>query len=71
MALLEACLVVLRGPRRRPETAPLYRPAMMQFWRVDQALARIRELLAADPLGGELGIFLPELEPEMGQGATG
>lgn len=70
MALLEACLVVLRGPRSRPETAPLYRPMLVQFWRVDQALARIRELLAADPLGGELGIFLPELELETGQGGN-
>ncbi|QKE93571.1 segregation/condensation protein A (plasmid) [Lichenicola cladoniae] len=70
MALLEACLVVLRGPRSRPETAPLYRPMLMPFWRVDQALARIRELLAADPLGGELGIFLPALEPETGQGGN-
>ncbi|WP_204259807.1 segregation/condensation protein A [Lichenicola cladoniae] len=70
MALLEACLVVLRGPRSRPETAPLYRPVLTQFWRVDQALARIRELLAVDPLGGELGIFLPALEPETGQGGN-
>ncbi|MGI4745633.1 MAG: hypothetical protein ACRYFY_06250 [Janthinobacterium lividum] len=70
MALLEACLVVLRGPRSRPETAPLYRPILMQFWRVDQALARIREMLTADPLGGDLGIFLPEPEQETGQGGN-
>ncbi|NPD70006.1 segregation/condensation protein A (plasmid) [Lichenicola cladoniae] len=72
MALLEACLVVLRGPRSRPETAPLYRPMPMQFWRVDQALARIRMVLAANPSGGVLEIFLPEpgLEPETGQGGN-
>lgn len=72
MAWLEACLVVLRGPRSRPDTAPVYRTVLVPFCRVEQALARISMLLAADRLGGELGILLPEPEPEpeMGEGRT-
>ena len=64
MALLEACLVVLRGPSR-PEAVPVYRPAVVRLWRVEQALARIRQMLAEDPQGGELARFLPAV----GQGA--
>ena len=63
MALLEACLVVLRGPNRRPEAAPVYRPDPVRLWRVDQALARMRELLAESPEGRELGRFLPAAGP--------
>ena len=37
MALLEACLVVLRGPNNRPEAAPVYRPLVVRLWRVEQA----------------------------------
>ena len=59
MALMEACLVVLRGPNARPEAAPVYRPVRVRLWRVEQALARIRMLLADDPEGGELAHFLP------------
>ena len=65
MALLEACLVVLRGPNARPEAAPVYWPLVVRLWRVEQALARIRLLLAEDPKGGELAHFLPAV----GQGA--
>ena len=65
MALLEACLVVLRGPNARPEAAPVYRPAVIRLWRVEQALARIRQMLAEDPEGGDLAHFLPAV----GQGA--
>ena len=52
VALMEACLVVLRGRAGRPEVAPSYRPALPAVWRVPDALARIRQLLAADPAGG-------------------
>ncbi len=52
MALMEACLVVLRGPNRRPEAAPVYRPVLVRLWRVEQALARIRQMLAEDPQAG-------------------
>ncbi len=63
MALMEACLVVLRGPGNRPEAAPVYRPVLVRLWRVEQALARIRHMLAEDPQGGELAHFLPAMEP--------
>ena len=69
MALMEACLVVLRGPSRRPEAAPVYRPVLVRLWRVEQALARIRQMLAEDPQGGELAHFAPALGPGAGQGA--
>lgn len=69
MALMEACLVVLRGPNRRPEAAPVYRPVRVQLWRVEQALARIRQMLAEDPKGGELALFVPAAALAKGQGA--
>ena len=65
MELMEACLVVLRGPNARPEAAPVYRPSVIRLWRVEQAVARIRLLLAEDPEGGALAHFLPAV----GQGA--
>ena len=68
MALLEACLAVLRGPNARPEAAPVYRPVLAPLWLVEQALARIRQMLADDPEGGELAQFLPPLEPVAGPG---
>jgi len=61
VALMEACLVVLRGRAGRPEIAPSYRPAPPALWRVPDALARIRTLLAAHPAGGVLHQFLPPL----------
>lgn len=60
MALMEACLMVLRGARDRPEAAFVYRPVLTQLWRPEQALARIRSMLASEPQGGELRHFLPE-----------
>ena len=70
MALMEACLVVLRGPgASRPEAAPVYRPVLARLWRIEQAVARIRQMLAEDPEGGELAQFLPRLELAAGQGA--
>ena len=64
MALMEACLAVLHGPNR-PEAAPVYRWVLARLWRVEQALALIRQMLADDPAGGELAHFLPAV----GQGA--
>ena len=47
MALMEACLVVLREPgASRPEAAPVYRPVLARLWRIEQAVAWIRQLLA-------------------------
>ena len=61
VALLEACLVALRGRAGQPPPAPLYRPAIPLLWRVADALARIRVLLAAQPEGGDLLSFLPAI----------
>ncbi len=40
---------------------PLYRPAIPELWRVPQALARIRTLLAEHTEGGDLAGFLPPI----------
>ena len=63
MALMEACVIVLRGPNSRPEAAPVYRPVLARMWRVDQAMVRMRQLLAEDPEGRELGRFMPPAGP--------
>jgi segregation and condensation protein A len=60
VALLEACLVVLRGREEPQETeAPVYRPRMPDLWLVPDALARIRAMLGENPAGGDLAAFLP------------
>jgi segregation and condensation protein A len=64
VALLEACLAVLRGRDGRADTAPVYRPAIPALWRVPDALARLRTLLAVHPSGGLLQQFLPPLAPD-------
>ena len=67
MALMEACLAVLRGRSNRPEAAAVYQPVRVQLWRVEQALARVRQMLAEDPEGGELAYFLPPIALAVGQ----
>lgn len=63
VALLEASLIVFRGAQGRPEDA-VYRPdPPRRLWRVVDALARVRAVLAAAPAGGELAMFLPQLDP--------
>jgi segregation and condensation protein A len=64
VALMQACLVVLRGREGWPEAAPFYRLAVPELWRVPDALARIRALLAELPDGGELARFLPPIAPQ-------
>ena len=59
VALMEACLTVLRGRHGRPADAPVYHPAIPDLWRVPAAVARIRALLAAHPEGRDLAGFLP------------
>jgi segregation and condensation protein A len=61
MALMEACLVVLRpvpgtGAEVRDDAFPAPRT---EFWDFAQALPHIRALLAAHPRGAELARFLP------------
>ena len=60
MALMQACLVVLRGRHlQRPSDEPVYVPHPPALWSVAQAITRIRALLGQAPLGAELGHFLP------------
>jgi segregation and condensation protein A len=61
VALMEACLVVLRGRGGRPDEAPVYRPVVPDIWRVSDALARIMAALAEHPEGGDLTLFLPHI----------
>ena len=47
MALMEACLAVLRGRDGQPGVeAPVYRPAPVMLFRVEEAMTRIRALVA-------------------------
>ena len=47
MALMEACLTVLRGRDGQPGVEePVYRPAPVMLFRVDEAITRIRALVA-------------------------
>ena len=47
MALMEACLTVLRGRDGQPGgEEPVYRPAPVMLFRVDEAMTRIRALVA-------------------------
>jgi segregation and condensation protein A len=61
MALMEACLVVLKSREGRPETEPVYRPVIPELWRVSDALARIRALLLDYPEEVGLAVFLPPM----------
>ena len=64
VALMEACLVVLRGPEREAGEAPVYAPAIPDLWRVTDALARITDILAIHPEGGDLAAFLPPIDQD-------
>jgi segregation and condensation protein A len=63
MALMEACLTVIQGRAERAEAEEdaVYRVAARDLWRVGDALARIREQLAAAPDGGDMIGFVPNL----------
>ena len=61
MALMQACLVVLRERHAQPHEAPVYKPRPPELWSVAQAIARIRSLLAQAPRGAALQDFLPAL----------
>ena len=45
MALMEACLTVLRGRDDRPDEAAVYRPAIPDLFRIPEALVRMRTLV--------------------------
>ena len=59
MALMEACLTVLRGREGEPDGAALYRPPIPDLFRVPGALARIRAKLAGIAGAEPLDAFLP------------
>jgi segregation and condensation protein A len=69
VALMEACLVVLRGRPGTEDFAPpdSYRVEVPNFWRIPDAIDRVRNLLAEHPEGGPLGTFLPAI----GKGEAG
>lgn len=61
VALMEACLVVLRGPEVLRAPPPVYSPMLPDLWRVSDALPWIAARLAERPEGGTLGAFLPPI----------
>jgi segregation and condensation protein A len=66
VALMEACLVVLRG---RPgtetfEPAPVYHVAVPDLWRIGDAMERIKKLLPEYPEGAPMEAFLPRIKKE-------
>jgi len=64
VALMEACLVVLRGPAVRDLAEPVYTKAIPDLWRVPDAMTHLAARLARHPEGGELTDFLPPIAPE-------
>jgi segregation and condensation protein A len=66
VALMEACLVVLRG---RPgtetfEPAPVYHVADPDLWRIGDAMERIKRMLPEYPEGAPIWAFLPAVPIE-------
>jgi segregation and condensation protein A len=64
MALMEACLTVLRGPDAQPAAAAVYRPPVADVFRIAGALVRMRALVAAMTAVQPLEDFLPAVPPE-------
>jgi segregation and condensation protein A len=66
VALMEACLVLLRG---RPATEffappPLYRQVIPDLWRIIDAIERIQQLLPHYPEGAAMTAFMPGIPAE-------
>jgi len=62
LAFLEATLVMLEGRVGREAEPPVpYRPPTVELFRVPEALARLRQMLALRPDGGSLQSFLPRM----------
>jgi chromatin segregation and condensation protein Rec8/ScpA/Scc1 (kleisin family) len=63
---MEACLVVLRGrPGSENFEAPAtYRVEVPNFWRIPEAIERVRKLIAEHPEGGPLSGFVPTIGKE-------
>ena len=63
VAMMEACLLVLRGRPGSDEFEPpaSYRVAVPDLWRIPDAIERVRNMLPEFPEGARLGAFLPEI----------
>ncbi len=61
VALMEACLVLLRGKPATEAFAPppVYRQVIPDLWRIGDATDRIRGMLPDFPEGAEMGAFFP------------
>ena len=65
MALMEACLTVLREREELPaEETSVYRPTLPDVFRIPQALLRMRALVAAMTAPRPLEAFWPEMPAE-------
>jgi segregation and condensation protein A len=64
MALMEACLTVLRGRDELAEAEAVYRPAIPYLFRIPEALIRMRALIAEMSEPRPLGDFLPVVPHE-------
>ena len=60
MALMEACLTVLRGREERPGEEAVYRPAIPDVYRVPEAIMRMRALVVELIEPRSLMDFCPE-----------
>ena len=61
MALMEACLTVLRGRDDQPDEEAVYRPGLADLFRIPEALLRMRALVATISDPRPLEDFLPEV----------
>src|SRR5208282_1304259 len=61
MALMEACLTVLRGRDDRPDEGAVYRPAIADLFRIPEALLRMRTLVEKMTEPRPLADFWPEV----------
>ncbi len=66
VALMEACLVLLRGKPATEAFAPppVYRQVIPDLWRISDAIERIQRMLPDFPEGAAMGAFLPGVGDE-------
>jgi segregation and condensation protein A len=66
VALMEACLVVLRGKPATETFAPppVYRQVIPDLWRISDAIERIQQLLPHYPDGATMTAFMPGIPVE-------
>ncbi|MDN3563024.1 hypothetical protein ACFQY5_38455 [Paeniroseomonas aquatica] len=63
VALLEATLAMLEGREGQPAQAPAYQPALLDLWRVPEAIEHVTQLLRQRPEGLPLADCLPPVLP--------